>query len=199
MGTNCAPLIVDLFLYCFERDFMLSLLKKKNFDIMNAFNNTSRYLDDILNVDNPFFASMYKYIYPPELQLNKANESDIQASFLDLNITLKDTLIHTKIYDKRDDFNFDIVNFPHLEGDVPLAPSYGVYISQLIRYARSCTDVVDFNERNYNLTSRLLNQGYRFHKLRKTFSKFFHRNLELIQKYHTDMKSLTTKGIAHPE
>ena len=78
----------------------------------------------------------------------------------------------SKIYDKRDDFDFDIVNFPFLDGDVPRSTSYGVYISQLIRFARVSSHVVDFNARNKSLTAKLLQQGYRYHKLRKTFSNF---------------------------
>ena len=70
----------------------------------------------------------------------------------------------------RDDFDFDIVNFPFLDGDVPRRPSYGVYISQLIRFARVCSHVDDFNTRNKCLTAKLLKQGYRYHKLRKAFS-----------------------------
>jgi hypothetical protein len=73
MGTNCAPLIADLFLFCFERDFMLSLNKVTQTDIIDAFNNTSRYLDDIFNIDNPYFDNLVSSIYPKELQLNKTN------------------------------------------------------------------------------------------------------------------------------
>ena len=87
-----------------------------------------------------------------------------------------------KIYDKRDDFNFEIVNFPFLDGDVPRSPSYGVYISQLIRFARVCSNADDFNNRNLFLTAKLLKQGYRYHKIRKAFSKFYHRHPELIVK-----------------
>ena len=90
--------------------------------------------------------------------------------------------VSSKIYDKRDDFDFDIVNFPFLDGDVPRRASYGVYISQLIRFARVCNHVTDFNARNKCLTAKLLQQGYRYHKLRKTFSKFYRRHYELISK-----------------
>ena len=86
--------------------------------------------------------------YNAELQLNKANASDTEAAFLDLNLSIHNDIISTKIYDKRDDFNFDIVNFPFLDGDVHRRPSYGVYISQLIRFARSSTHVTDFNNHN---------------------------------------------------
>ena len=85
MGTNCTPLVADLFLFCYERDFMLSLSEDNKFDVIEAFNSTSRYLDDLLNIDNNFFDSMVSRIYPSELKLNKANVSDAEASFLDLH------------------------------------------------------------------------------------------------------------------
>ena len=89
---------------------------------------------------------MVNQIYPPELQLNKANISDTEAPFLDLHLSVANGFVSSKIYDKRDDFDFDIVNF--LDGDVPRRASYGVYISQLIRFARVCNHVTDFNARN---------------------------------------------------
>ena len=112
MGTNCAPLVADLFLFCYERDFMLSLSDTYQADIIiEAFNSTSRYLDDLLNIDNPYFEQMVGQIYPTELQLNKANSSDTEAPFLDLNLSITNGIVSSKIYDKRDDFNFEIV-FP---------------------------------------------------------------------------------------
>ena len=98
------------------------------------------------------------------------------------------SIVYTKIYDKQNDFNFDIVNFPFLDGDVLRRPSYGVYISQLIRFARASSHVTDFNNRNKFLTVKLLKQGYRCHKLRKAFSKFYRRHFELIEKYHGSLK-----------
>ena len=154
--TNCAPLVADLFLFCYERDFMKNLSSDNQADVITAFNLTSRYLDDLLNIDNPYFEGMVNQIYPPELQLNKANTSDTEAPFLDLHLSFSNSFVSFKIYDKRDDFNFDIVNLPFLDGDVPRRPSYGVYISQLIRFARVCSHVDDFNTRNKCLTAILL-------------------------------------------
>ena len=88
---------------------------------------------------------------------------------MDLHLSISDGFVQTKIYDKRDDFDFDIVNFPFLDGDVPRSTSYGVYISQLIRFARVYSHVDDFNTRNKVLTAKLLRQGYRYHTIRKAF------------------------------
>ena len=112
MGTNCAPLVADLFLYCYERDFMDSLNQDNQADVIEAFNSTSRYLDDLLNIDDPYFEGKANKIYPPDI-------SDTEAPFLDLHLTVANGFVSSKIYDKRDDFDFDIVNFPFLDGDVP--------------------------------------------------------------------------------
>ena len=109
---------------------MLSLSDNYQADVVETFNCTSRYLDDLLNIDNPYFAQMVSHIYLTELQLNKANPSDTEVPFLDLDLSITNGIVSTKIYDKRD--NFKMVHFPFLDGDVPRSPYYGVYISQLI-------------------------------------------------------------------
>ena len=159
MGTNCAPLVAD---------FMTSLSDVKQAEIIEAFKSLSRYLDDLLNIDNPYFEGMVNRIYPPELQLNKANTSDTEAPFLDLHLFISNGFVSSKIYDKRDDFDFDIVNFPFLDGDVPRSTSY-------------------------------LQQGYRYHKLRKTFFKFYRRHYELVSKFSVVLKTLLHQGLLEPE
>ena len=166
---SCGLLVADSFLFCYERDFMMSLSDDKQADVNEAFNTTSRYLDDILNINNVYFDNMVNQIYPSELQLNQANTSDTEIAFLDLHLSISNDIVSTKFYDKRDDFDFEIVNFPFLDGDDPRSTSYGVYISQLIRFARASSYVTDFNNDNKLLTQTLLKQGYQYHKLRKTF------------------------------
>ena len=138
---------------------------------------------------------MVSQIYPSELQLNKANTSDTEAAFLDLHLSISNDIISTKIYDKRDDFDFEIVNFPFLDGDVPRYTSYGVYISQLIRFARASSFVTD----NKLLSQKLLKQGYRYHKLRKTFSKFYRRYYGLISKFQVGLNFLLRQGLSEPD
>ena len=115
MGTICAPLVADLFLFCYERDFMMSLSNDKQADVIDAFNTTSRYFDDNLNINNVYFDNMVSQIYPSELQINKANTSDTETAFLDLHLSISSDIVSTKIYDKRDDFDFEVVNFPFLD------------------------------------------------------------------------------------
>ena len=198
MGTNCAPLIADLFLYCYERDFMSDLHKSKRYVLIDMFSDTSRYLDDIYS---PSITLHLRNIFPIYISIrtsvNKANNSDKETSFLDLNIKVIGSDIHTRVYDKRNDFGFPIVNFPWLSGDVPRLPSYGIYISQLVRFARCCTSVLEFHSKNFQITSKLPTQGY--YKLRKTFGKFLRSYSELLSKFgDISFQEYVSKGISHP-
>ena len=112
---------------------------------------------------------MVSQIYPSEHQLNKANTSDTETSFLDLHLSISNDIVIQKKYDKRDDFDFEIVNFPLFECDIPRSTSYWVYISEPIRFSRASSHVAFFNTHKKLLTQKLLKQGYRYHKLRKTF------------------------------
>ena len=142
---------------------------------------------------------MVNQIYLSELQINKVNTSDTEAAFLDLHWSIFNNIVSTKIYIKRDDFDFEIVNIPLVDGDIPRSMSYGVYISQLIRFARTPSCVADFNTPNNLLTQKLLIQGYWYHKLCKTFSKFYRRYYDLICKFLVGLKSLLRQGLWEPE
>ena len=113
MGTNCAPWLQ---IYsCFVMgggDFMMSLFDDEQADVIGAFNTTCRYLDDNLLINNVYFDNMISQIYPSELQLNEANNSDTEATFLDLHLSISNDIVSTKINDTREDFHFEIVNFP---------------------------------------------------------------------------------------
>ena len=118
-------------------------------------------------------------------------------------MSISNDTVSTKTNDKRDDFDFEIVNFifTFLDGDVPHSTSYGVYISQLIRFARASNFITDFNTRNKLLTQKLLKQCYQYHKLRKTFSKFYRRYYDLIHvsKFQVGLKSILRHGLSEPE
>ena len=135
MDTNCVPLVADLFLLCYERDFMTSLSVVKQAEIIEAFKSTSRYLHDLLNIDNPYFEDIVNRIYPSEMQLNKANISDTEAPFLDLHLSISNGFVSSKIYDKRDHFDFDIVNFPFLDGNVPRSTRSPFYLLRGLHFS----------------------------------------------------------------
>ena len=101
MGTNCAPLVADLFWFCYERDFMLFLSDNNQADVIEAFNSTSRNLlaDALLNIDNPYFEEMVGQIYPTESQINKVNSFDTEASILDLDLSITNGIVSSKLND----------------------------------------------------------------------------------------------------
>ena len=114
-------------------------------------------------------------------------------------MSISNDIVSTKIYDKHDDFDFELVNFPFLDGDVPRTTTYGVCNSQLICFARASSYVTDFITRNKLLTQNFLKQEYRYHKLRKTFSKFYRRYYDFISKFQVGLKSILCLGLSEPE
>ena len=184
MGTNCAPLLPDLFLYYYEADFMQELLRKKDKKLAISFNSTFRYIDDVLSLNNSKFGDYVDRIYPIELEIKDTTDTVKSASYLDLHLEIdNEGRLKTKLYDKRDDFSFPIVNFPFLSSNIPAAPAYGVYISQLIRYSRACISYHDFLDRGLLLTRKLLNQEFQMVKLKSSLRKFYGRHHELVDRY----------------
>ena len=184
MGTNCAPLLADLFLYSYEADFIQGLLKNNEKSLARSFNFTFRYIDDVLSLNNSKFGEYVDRIYPSELEIKDTTETIRSASYLDLHLEIDNNgRLRTKLYDKRDDFNFPIVNFPFLCSNIPAAPAYGVYISQLIRYSRACISYQDFLDRGSLLTRKLLNQGFLMVKLKSSLRKFYGRHHDLVDRY----------------
>ena len=184
MGTNCAPLLADLFLYSYENEFLDNMIRSGHRRLARSFNLCYRYIDDLIVFNNKKFLDYLKEIYPSQLTVEKANKSDHLADYLDLTFII-DTggKLSTRLYDKRDDFDFHIVNFPYLSSNIPSGPSYGVYISHLIRYTRCCSHYDDFRYRHKCLVDRLLSQGYIALRLEKSFKKFYGRYQDLIEKY----------------
>ena len=135
-----------------------------------------------------------KYALQSSKQIPLIPKPHFRLAFVNSN-----DIVSTKIDDKLDDYDFEIVNFPFLDGDVPRSISYCVYISQLIRFARTSSYVTDFITRNKLLTQKLLKQGYWYHKLRKTFSKFYRRYYDLISKFQVELKSLLRQGLTEPK
>jgi hypothetical protein len=130
MGTKCAPLLADMFLCLYEADFIQGLLKKNEKKLARFFNFTFRYIDDVLSLNNSRFGDFVDHIYLIELEIKDTTDTDRSASYLGLHLEIdSEGWLRTKFYDKRDDFNFPIVNFPFICSNIPAAPAYGVYIS----------------------------------------------------------------------
>jgi hypothetical protein len=131
------------------------------------------YIDDVLSLNNSRFGGFVDSIYTIELEIKDTTDTDRSASHLDLHLEIdSEGRLKTKLNDKRDDFNFPIVNFPFICSNIPAAPAYGVYISQLIRYSRACGSYQNFFDRGLLLTRKLLNQGFLLVKLKSSLRKF---------------------------
>ena len=166
-------------------DFMKSRTKEKRCGLIDAFNSNSRYLDDLLNIDNTHFEHMVNRINPAELQLNKPNASDTEAAVLDLNLSIHNDRVSTKISYMINGVILILIllifrSLMAISLDVPLMVY--IYLNLFV------FSVTDFNNRNEFLTAERLMQGYQYHKLRKTFSKLYRRHFELIEKYHVSLK-----------
>ena len=191
MGTNSAPLLADLLLHTFEYHFMVKTMKQ---GITNAIqvSNTFQYIDDLFSINNEDFGYYLSAIYPSELELKDTSTSSTEMCYLDMNIKTGDmnTPFRISIYDKRDHLVFRIANFPHMDSNIPANPAYGVYISQLVRYARICTSKVDFINRLRGLSLRLRQQGFETNLLQKSFNKFFSRHGLIVEKYGAALREM---------
>jgi len=130
MGINCDPLHADLFLYSYEADFIQGLPMKNEKKLSRSSNFTFRYIDDVLSLNNSRFGDFVDRRYPIELEIKVTTDTDISASYFDLHLEIdSERRLRTKLYDKRVDFNFPIVNFPFICSNIPAAPTYIEHIS----------------------------------------------------------------------
>ena len=158
MGTNCAPLLAELLLHDYESSAMIRFSRTNGHPQAKSFEFTRRYIDDLISVNNPRFDKAIEKIYPSELTLKDTTLADGKVAYLDRQIEIRDRQLVMSLYDKRDDFPFAIHNYPHLDSNVPCMPTYGVYISQLIRFAKACDTYPDFLTRHQRLVATLMRQ-----------------------------------------
>ena len=188
---TCFTLLADIFLYSYEAEFIQSLLSTWRKQLASRFNFTYRYIDDVLSINNPEFENYLSQMYPVELEIKETTESNTSASYLDLLLSIgRDGQLHTSIYDNRDDFNFHITKFPFLSSNIPTSPAYGVFISQLIRYARACSSYGSFILKVTRLSNKLLEQWYVKERLKSSLRKFYGRYGDLIKQYEVSLSQI---------
>jgi hypothetical protein len=191
MGTDCAPFLANLFLFYYEYKWIDQQRTAKNYHMLSLFKNCGRYIDDLLMVNNDnAMTKMMSDIYPKELVLVPDDNDGNSAPFLDLLLTIKEGVVFSSIYDKRDNFDFPIVNFPTLTGNIPKKSSYGVFIGELVRYARACTLYEDFLSRALLLVNKLKTQFFTDRLLKLTWISFCDSHILLIQKYGSRILNL---------
>ena len=193
MGTNCAPLLAELLLHDYESKAMIHFSRTN--DQPSSFAFTRRYIDDLISINNPRFDSAISKIYPSELALKDTTLGEGEVAYLDRRIEIRDRQLVMSLYDKRDDFPFKIRNYPHLNSNIPCMPTYGVYISQLIRFTKACDSYVDFLARHQHLVSTLLNQGFRYGLLCRKFKQFYRSHFSLISRYSKSVTQHLREGI----
>ena len=190
MGTDCAPFLANLFLFALECKWVEKMLKKGKYHLLNKFKACCRYIDDLLllNNDETMKRVMFQ-IYPSELILIPDDSDGNATHFLDLLLKIVDGFLSSSVYDKRDVFSFPVVNFPFLCGNIPNRSSYGVFIGELVRYARACTFIDDFKCKTKNTICKLLKQNFTIKMLKRSWYKFCRRHILLIQKYGSSILS----------
>ena len=146
----------------------------------------------MLSINNQDFEDYLGQMYPPELEIKDTMESNTAASYLDLLLSIgRDGQLHTSLYDKRDDFNFYITNFLFMSSNIPSSPAYGVFISQLIRYARACSSYECFILRAMRLSNKLLGKGYVKERLKSSLRKFYGRYGDLTKQYGVPLSRMS--------
>ena len=173
--------------------FIKGLLRNYEKNLAQYFNFLSPYIDDVLPLTNSRFGGFVDSIYPIELQIKDTTDKDRHASYLALQLDIdSEWWLSTKRYDKRDDFNFTIVNFPLICRNIQADPTYGVYIPQLIRCSRACGSYQDFLDRGLQQKMKLLNQGFLLIKLNSSLRKFYDLHHDLVNRYGISVSQMTT-------
>lgn len=191
MGTNVAPYLANIFLHVCEHLYIIKLIEQGDLDTAILLSNTFRYQDDCIALNNgDIFAKHWAKMYPPEMTLECTNISKHVVTFLDLRISIFRGKFTYRSYDKRNDFSFKICNYPNLKGNVPIAPSYGVFMSQLVRFCEINYEHSAFLHDVKNLVTKFCNQGFDIGKLRGEYMKFCFKFMFMWPKYGIDISKL---------
>ena len=191
MGTDPAPFMANLYLYFYESKWIKEKTETDFGMVRQLYRCIYRFIDDLCALNNHGHMDRHwKEIYPPELQLNKENDNDNNATFLDLNINIKEKNIETSLYDKRDNFKFEIVSMPDLTGNISEKTGYAVFMSQILRIAKNCQKVEDTVERVEKMKKKLMCKGYTLQRLYKGAKKCTRRNDWIYKKYNISEAAL---------
>ena len=190
MGTNCAPALANIYLHQYEYKYLKSLVQNGDIETAKMLSNTFRYQDDCVALnDNGLFAEHFNKIYPKEMVLKGTNISRDKCTFLDLKISIYRGKFVYSSYDKRDDFGFEVVNFPNLSGNIPAMQSYGVYISQLVRFCDINITYKGFVKDVAKMNTCLLKQGFQRNLLKKKYAEFCKKYIHKWSKYNRDISN----------
>ena len=188
MGTNSAPHVANIYLFVYEYEYIEALINDGNNKYLEKLVNIFRFQDDLFAVnDDGLFESILTDVYPVEMKVSKTNISTFKCSYLDLLISVYKGKFRMKLYDKRDDYKFKVFSYPYLDGNIPETRSYGIFISQLVRFCSVNSTFIGFHDDVSNLVKKLCKQGFLIAALRKKFIKFYKSRINLWGKYGVDI------------
>lgn len=191
MGTSSAPYMANIFLHMYEYAHIVELIKQKDIVTASQLSRMYRYQDDcIVFNDVDAFNEQCILMYPSEMELKCTNISPAKSTFLDLKISIYRNKYKYVSYDKRNDFGFDIVNYPNLRGNIPKSQAYGIFISQLVRFATINDNATNFIKDVKHMVSKLINQGFEKNILMLKYFEFTHKYIGTWYKYGRDLDSV---------
>ena len=194
MGTNAGPQLADVYQHEFEYDYIHKLIENKDEVSLRKLKDIFRYQDDLLVVnDDKLFGNVMNDIYPKEMVINNTNISPCKCNYLDLTISIYKGQFLVKLYDKRKDYSFKVISYPHLDGNIPCNQSYGVFTSQLVRFCRVNTSICGYIQDVKELVAKLINQGFDKAALRNRFNRFCKGKISTWGKYGVDLNTYIDK------
>ena len=196
IGLDSGQDIANLLLYSYESDYV-GEISKIDLSLARKFRLNGRYIDDLFVANFPTFRDHIYRIYPRDLEIKLESNNTLELTYLDLKIKSENSLLNFSVYDKRDDFSFDIVNFPFIDSCIPKKSALGVFYSQLIRYARLSSKYADFLIRSNSLVIKLMTQGYRKNELKRLTSRFFRNKQDILTKYNIPNLEDFLKSVFH--
>ena len=195
IGLDSGQDIANLLLFSYESNYVENLAKT-DISLARKFSLCKRYIDDLFVGNFPNFKDHIYQIYPRELEIKLESNNNKEVAYLDLLLKSENDCLISSVYDKRDNFSFEIVNYPYIDSCIPKRCALGVYISQLIRYARISSKFEDFKSKSVSLVNKLRNQGYYLSDLRRLTLKFYRDRGELIHKYRVSNANIFLKEIS---
>ena len=188
MGTNAGPHMANIYLYIYEFDYIQELIRINDENKLLQLQNIFRFQDDLLALnDNGLLSDILSEIYPKEMIVTNTNISPRKCNYLDLTVSIFKGKFRFSLFDKRKDFSFNVISYPFLEGNIPKAPSYGIYISQLLRFCTVNSEIKGFLNDTIDLTTKLKQQGFDTAALRKKFLYFYHNYINVWGKFGVDI------------
>ena len=184
MGGNSSPLIADLFLCMCEINFLRKLKEEGHSNILKAFSNTSRYIDDVFLLNFKHFENYVDKIYPCELKIERNGNDDHCLEYLDVKLQFSDGDVQTSVFHKVDLFNFDVTTLTFPQNCAPIALGYNVFAGQVLRYGRICSSLDHFIFRVRKTVDLLVSRGYISAKLTQYFLKMLHKHSCILQKFN---------------